>query len=468
MQLLSELSGAGHTIILITHDPEVAQQADRVIEIKDGLIIQDQQNCAVNESTETNRLDPPDLNRALQDEGASLFASLQDAARASRRVMQANPVRTFLTLLGIIIGVASVIVMLSVAEGARQKISSQLDKAGVNLIILDEASPTPNAPEGVVTINDTKRLAKLPEIKAIQPERGQNLLLRFGNRDHFAYVRGSSLFFPEISHVAMSDGRYFTQSEYDRSAAVAVIGTTIRDELFGEGADVVGQLLVIGRSQFRIVGLMEERKKNEHWDDNNEVVVPYPTAETRLFGPGHPDWVTILVNEAYLPDQAEEAITATMLTLHEGVKDFEVDNYAAAQKMANEVLEQISMLLGTIGAVSLLVGGIGVMNVMLMTVRERTREIGIRMATGARQKDIMRQFLTESVLLSIVGGVLGIGLALSVLAAASLSNTDIPIVISLTTILIAFSCSVCTGMLFGFMPARKASALDPVKALSTD
>lgn len=469
MKLLRELSEAGHTILLITHDPDVAQQADRIIEIKDGKIISDQSANLPEQGNDTEpKLPAPDLTQALQDKGASLFASLQDASRAARRVMQANPIRTFLTLLGIIIGVASVIVMLSIAEGTRETIEEKLSEGGVNLILLDEASPAPNAPEGIVTLQDVNRLARLPEIQAIQPERGTNKLLRFGNRDHFAYVRGSSIFFPEISSSEVVSGRFFTESEYERAAAVAVIGQRVRDELFGPNMDVIGQLLVIDRTQFRIVGLLEELAKDEHWDENNEVIVPYHTAESRLFGPGHPDWVTIMVNDAYSPEDAEAAITETMLELHDGVKDFNVANYAAAQKMANEVLGQVSLLLGSIGVISLLVGGIGVMNVMLMTVRERTREIGIRMATGARQKDILRQFLTESVLLSIVGGILGIGLALALLAIAMFSSTDIPVSISATTIAIAFSCSVCTGMLFGFMPARKASGLDPVTALATD
>ena len=475
MQLLSELASAGHTIILITHDQQVAQQARRVIEISDGKIISDHLSSVLNndlvksDSEEGHSaLPPPDLNDAAHDKGATFLAGLKDAAQAAQRVMLSNLFRTGLTLLGIIIGVSSVIIMLSIANGAKQVMNDKFGETSADLIGLEGASPTQSAPKGSITLHDVNVLSRLPEIKVIEPNRGRNKLLRYGNVNHYAYVRGGSVNVLAVKHMTITEGRLFNEQEYNRAAAVVVIGKTVRKTLFKPEDNPLGELIVVGKTPFTVVGVLGDRGKGENWDRNNELYVPYNTATTRLFGPGDPGWVSITIAEGYSLEHIEKVITDTMLRLHKGVKDFEVNNHAAESQLANDVMGNLSILVGAIAGISLLVGGIGVMNVMLMTVRERTREIGIRMATGARQRDILRQFLTESVLLSVVGGLIGIALAMLVLLILVLVSDKVPVAISAGVIATAFGFAVITGVVFGFTPARKAAQLNPVTALASE
>jgi macrolide transport system ATP-binding/permease protein len=490
MALLKELANAGHTIILITHDQNVAKQAHRIIELNDGKIIRDytpavtQKNKEHSENLDDKTAILPstlsleknlnnNLINALNDKkigesNSSLLAGLQDATRAATRVMLSNLFRTTLTLLGIIIGVASVIIMLSIAEGTKQQIKNDMGAFGNSLMYLNGKSPTPLDPIGDITLHDITILKTLPEVDFIGPSLGMDKLLRYNNKNMQSYTRGSAITFPLLNKWPVGKGRFFTESEFDRAAAVVVIGQSIQKKLFAEKEEAIGKFILIGKSPFQIIGIFKKRDNDGDRDKNNQAVVPYTTAIARLFGPSKLEYISIAVNENYPFEHTEQVLRNTMLSLHRGVEDFEIHNNAATMQARSEIMAQMSLLLGAIAGISLLVGGIGVMNVMLMTVRERTREIGIRMATGARQQDIMRQFLTESVLLSIVGGAVGIILSLSLLGIAVLINDKIPIAISSTVIVSAFSCAIITGIIFGYMPARKAAQLDPVTALADE
>lgn len=478
MALLNELADAGHTIILITHDPKVARQAHRIIEVKDGQILSDranqdhsQRSGRVQSGTPTEQIDQvsiPDLAEADTDKGSSLLAGLVDSSRAAKRAMATNPVRTVLTLLGIIIGVAAVIVMLSIAEGAKRQITVGLNAFGTNMIYLDPISPSPQAPEGIISKDDIQALAKLPETDIVEPNIGRSQIVRYGNIDLDTYVRGGSPVFPILLRWPIEEGRFFTQDEYQRATAVAVIGQKIKKDLFPDGENPLGKFILIEQSPFQIVGVKSRKDADGNFDENDQITIPYTTAVTRLFGPSNPNWVTIDVNDSYPLEHTEQVIYDTLLRLHKGVEDFVLDNNAVTVLNQQKIIDQVSALLGAIAAVSLLVGGIGVMNVMLMSVRERTREIGIRMATGARPTDIMRQFLTESVLVSLVGGLIGILLAFALLFIAVSVKEDTPVAIVPSVVLGAFSCALVTGIVFGFAPAKRAARMDPVTALSND
>ncbi|MDZ3825772.1 MacB family efflux pump subunit [Pseudomonas monsensis] len=472
MALLDELAGQGHVVILITHDREVAQRAQRIIEIRDGLIISD---TAKHPSAAVRRANPGalqavDLRQRLSTGSSQTSAwkgELVDAVQAAWRVMWINRFRTALTLLGIVIGVASVVVMLAVGEGSKRQVMAQMGAFGSNIIYLSGTAPNPRTPPGIITLDDVAELAALPQVERIMPVNGSTAGVRFGNADHSSYVGGNDTNFPSIFNWPVVQGSYFTQADEDSAAAVAVIGTKVRDKLLKDVADPIGQYILIENVPFQVLGVLAEKGSSSgDSDSDNRIAVPYSAASMRLFGSRNPEYVVIAAKDARKVKDAEQAIEQAMLRRHHGKKDFELTNNAAMIQAEARTQGTLSLMLGAIAAISLLVGGIGVMNIMLMTVRERTREIGIRMATGARQRDILRQFLTEAVMLSVVGGIAGISLAM--LVGGVLVFSGVAIAFQWLAVLGAFTCALITGVLFGFMPARKAARLDPVTALTSE
>ena len=472
MTLLDELASQGHVVILITHDREVAARANRIIEIRDGQIISDSAHSDTHVSVTANSdaLQAVDLRQRLADgaeHNGAWKAELLDAVRAAWRVMWINRFRTALTLLGIVIGVASVVVMLAVGEGSKRQVMAQMGAFGSNIIYLSGSSPNPRTPPGIVTLNDVAALAMLPQVKRIMPVNGNDAGVRFGNLDYLAYVGGNDVNFPEIFNWPVVEGSYFTQEDERAGATVAVIGHRIREKLFKNVASPIGQYILIENVPFQVIGVLAEKgSASGNKDSDDRVAIPYTAASVRLFGTYNPEYVAIAAADARKVHEAEMAIDQLMLKLHNGKRDYQLTNNAAMIQAEARTANTLSLMLGSIAAISLLVGGIGVMNIMLMTVRERTREIGIRMATGARQRDILRQFLTEAVMLSVVGGLFGITLAL--LVGGVLVLAEVAVQFSLVAVFGAFGCALVTGVVFGFMPARKAARLDPVKALTSE
>jgi macrolide transport system ATP-binding/permease protein len=471
MTLLDELASQGHVVILITHDREVAARANRIIEIRDGLIISDSADTSDSAPVAiSGALQAVDLRQRLADgaeHNGAWKAELLDAVQAAWRVMWINRFRTALTLLGIIIGVASVVVMLAVGEGSKRQVMAQMGAFGSNILYVSGSAPNPRTPPGVITLNDVAALAALPQVKRIMPVNGAEAGVRFGNVDHMAYVGGNDTNFPAIFNWPVVEGSYFTEADERAGATVAVIGKRVRDKLFKDVADPIGQYILIENVPFQVVGVLAEKGASSgDKDSDDRIAIPYSAASVRLFGSYNPEYVVIAAADARNVHDAEQAINQLLLRLHNGKHDFELTNNAAMIQAEARTQNTLSLMLGSIAAISLLVGGIGVMNIMLMTVRERTREIGIRMATGARQRDILRQFLTEAVMLSVVGGVTGIGLALLVGGVLILSN--VAVAFSIPAAVGAFFCALVTGVIFGFMPARKAARLDPVKALTSE
>ncbi|MCK9696119.1 MacB family efflux pump subunit [Pseudomonas syringae] len=472
MTLLDELASQGHVVILITHDREVAARAKRVIEISDGLVISDTARDAsdVQRSVNPGTLQAVDLRKRLSEGSGSHGAwqgELLEAIQAAWRVMWINRFRTALTLLGIVIGVASVVVMLAVGEGSKRQVMAQMSSFGSNIIYLNGKAPNPRAPKGVITLEEVAALGQLPEVKMIMPVNGGQAGVRYGNVDHSSYVGGNDTHFPAIFNWPVVEGGYFSEADEQNAAAVAVIGYKVRQKLFGEHNDPVGQYILIENVPFQVVGVLQEKGATSgDLDSDNRIAIPYSSASIRLFGTQDPEYITIATRDANNVKQAETAIRELLQQLHHGKKDYELTNNAAMIQAEARTQNTLSLMLGSIAAISLLVGGIGVMNIMLMTVRERTREIGIRMATGARQSDILRQFLTEAVMLSVVGGLAGIVLALGMGAALLLSK--VAVAFTLPAVAGAFACALITGVIFGFMPARKAARLDPVAALTSE
>lgn len=469
MALLDELASQGHVIILITHDREVAARASRVVEIRDGLMISD--SAAEQAPGVAHKgLQADDLRQRL-DRGATLRGAwkgeLLEALQAAWRVMWINRFRTALTLLGIVIGVASVVVMLAVGEGSKRQVMAQMAAFGSNILYLNGRHPTLREPGGIVTLDDVAAIAELPQVKRIMPVIGKDVMVRHGNNNQTFYVGGNNIEFPYILNWPVVEGSFFSEADERNGAAVAVIGQQVRDKLMGPDSNALGQYLLIGNVPFQIVGILATKGASSGDQKSDErIVVPYSAASTRLFGSQDPEYVIIAAADSARVADTESAIDRLMRKRHHGKNDFELTNDAALIQAEARTQNSLSLMLGAIAAISLLVGGIGVMNIMLMTVRERTREIGIRMATGARQRDILRQFLSEAVMLSMVGGVTGIILAVTI--GGGLMLADIAVAFALPAILGAFTCAVVTGVVFGFMPARKAARLDPVKALTSE
>lgn len=468
MALLDELASQGHVIILITHDREVAARAHRVIEIRDGLKTSDSVSGAGLGDTRPG-VQADELRQRL-DRGATQRGAwkgeLLEALQAAWRMMWINRFRTALTLLGIVIGVASVVVMLAVGEGSKRQVMAQMAAFGSNILYLNGKPASLGEPAGIITLDDVAAIGELPQVKRIMPVIGEKLMVRHGNNSQQFYVGGNNTWFPEIFNWPVVEGSFFSEADEASGAAVAVIGQKVREKMLDSQRDPLGQYLLIGNVPFQVVGILAGKGASSgDQDSDGRIVVPYSAAAIRLFGRYEPEYVTIAALDSSRVNDTEAAIDRLLRQRHQGKQDFELTNDAALIQAEARTQNSLSLMLGAIAAISLLVGGIGVMNIMLMTVRERTREIGIRMATGARQRDILRQFLSEAVMLSMVGGVTGIVLALCL--GGVLMLAEIAVAFALPAILGAFACAVITGVVFGFMPARKAARLDPVKALTS-
>ncbi|MFL1406831.1 MacB family efflux pump subunit [Marinobacter sp. M1N3S26] len=460
MTLLQALSEEGYTIILITHDAAVAEHAHRQIEIADGRIVSDP-GPSMPES-------PGALERQPLTHTTSVFRELFQGWRTALRSMTGNLFRTALTLLGIVIGVASVITMLAIGDGAREAVVDRISAMGSNLLLVRPGVPgqgrggwniTTLVPEDVAAINT------LPNITAAIPELTGSQTLRYDNADHQADINATSWQFPLARQWPVEQGSFFTEADEGQYAPVAVLGQTVRDSLFAD-QDPVGEYILMNNVLFQVIGVMSERGASPMGQDQDDVVlVPYTTGSMRLFGQQHLRNVTIAVDDTSLMGGVQDQVHQLLLQRH-GVEDFRIHNMASLIDTVSSTQDTFTWLLGSVAAISLLVGGIGVMNIMLVSVTERTREIGIRMATGARTRHILQQFLLEAVAVSALGGLIGVGLGLG--AAALVGYLGTPVSYSLLPVLLAFGCAFGTGLLFGFLPARKAAGLDPVVALATE
>lgn len=460
MRLLAELSQRGHTVILITHEKEVADHADRLIEIRDGLIRSDSGPAPVS-PTQKNFVRP-----IVPREGTHL-GDIVEAGRMAFRSLRANLFRAALTLLGIVIGVGSVIAMLAIGDGAKQQVMDRISAMGSNLLLVRPGAPNQRGFSSTATLvlADVQAVDEVPNVLAAVPEQNSSATLRVGTSDLSTSVTGTSSKFPLARQWPVARGSFFSEDDEIGYATVAVLGETVAKALF-PGQDPVGEFVLINNLVFQVVGVMTPRGASPMGSDQDDVVfVPYATSSLRLSGQRYLRNVTVAVNDVSRIDETQAAVEA-LLTERHGVVDFQIRNMASIIEATEQTQNTLTILLGSIAAISLLVGGIGVMNIMLVSVTERTREIGIRMATGAREANIMQQFLIEAVVVSGLGGAIGVvgGLA----TAAIIGAFDTPVQYSLAPVLLAFGCAFATGLVFGYLPAKKAAKLDPVVALSAE
>ncbi|MEF7617195.1 MacB family efflux pump subunit [Aquincola sp. MAHUQ-54] len=462
MQLLKDLSAQGHTVILITHAREVAEHAQRVIEIRDGAILADPGPSQVADPAQALALQP-------RRGRVSHAADLAQAARTALRALRANLFRTVLTLLGIVIGVASVIAMLAIGDGAKQAVIDRISAMGSNLLLVRPGAPNQRGFQNTATLvpSDVDAIDRgVPNVLAAIPEQSSTATLRHGSADVSTSVTGTSSKFPVARQWPVAHGTFFSDEDEKNYATVAVLGETVAQALFPDGQEPLGRYVLVNNLLFQVIGVMSPRGASPTGQDQDDaVLVPYATSQLRLSGQRYLRNVTIAVSDVARIDETQRAVEALLAERHCTV-DFQIRNMASIIDTATETQNTMTLLLGSIAAISLLVGGIGVMNIMLVSVTERTREIGIRMATGARTRHILQQFLIEALAVSALGGAIGVALGLG--TAAVIAALGTPVQYAMGPVLLAFGCAFATGLVFGWLPANKAARLDPVVALASE
>lgn len=399
--------------------------------------------------------------------------SILECVKIAIGSLSANKLRTFLTMLGVIIGVAAVIAMVSLGEGAQKQVTDRISTLGADLLTV-RAGRSPGGGRGaagafgsanVLTYEIAQEiLTETQYVKAVAPEVTANTTVSHGTVTIRSMVVGTTPEYMAVRNVEVESGRFIEPGDLERGAQVAVLGSTVASELFGEGVNPVGQRIRIRGKTFQVVGMLAYKGGSGMSNMDDTVYVPLTSAQKRITGTDYVSAIYVQALSQADTDKAKEEVTA-LLTDKIGDPDlFYVSSMADVLSTAQETAKTFTLLLAGIAAVSLLVGGIGIMNIMLVSVVERTREIGVRMAVGANRKDILMQFVVEALVLSVSGGLVGIGVGIAasrVLAAMG----GWPTLISESAILMAVSFSVAVGLVFGVWPASKAASLDPIEAL---
>ena len=462
MTILRELHREGHTVILVTHDPTIAQSADRIIELKDGVIIADTRQRARNEDAPVPK---------IPNHGRDLFGlgRLASAFAMAVKAIFGHKLRAFLTMLGIIIGIASVVSMVALGQGSQQSVLENISDLGSNTINIYPGTFGDRRSFRVrtLTAKDAEVLAQQSFIDSTTPVIESSATLRIDNRDLSAQIQGVNSQYFQVQNIPIVAGRNFNPLDIDNATAVALIAQSSEKNLFGTES-AIGKVILLNNMPAQIIGLVDTSKQQQFRSGNTiNVWMPYTAVGSRLQGRSRVSNVLVRISDSIDSTIAEDAITR-ILTRRHGAKDFTLINNDSIRKTITETMQTLSLLISAIALISLVVGGIGVMNIMLVSVTERTQEIGIRMAVGARQGDIMKQFLIEAILLCLLGGVLGIALAFGLGQLLQLAKSPFTMIYSTTSIIAAFVCSTAIGIIFGYLPARRAARLDPVEALTSD
>ena len=462
MALLRRMNEDGHTVILITHSREVAEAADRLIEIRDGRIIADR-NRKPRASGEA-----AGLQKAVK-EGSAAIADISEAVKMAFRALHANLFRTVLTLLGIVIGVGSVVAMLAIGTGAQNSVLDRISAMGSDLLLVRPSMANfrggGSAPVTLIP-SDADAILEVPNVTFAVPEMTSSVTVRYGNIDYQTTANGTVPAFPRAKSWKVASGEFINQDDMDTYAPVVVLGQTVAKTLFPDGGNPLGQYVLVNKIPFQVIGVMAEMGASAGGNDQDDtMLVPLSTGSMRLFGQRNVRTITVQVEDAAAIDATQDAIQ-TLLNQRHKAEDTQITNMSSVREAFTETSNTMKLFLGSVAAISLLVGGIGVMNIMLVSVRERTREIGVRMATGARRRDILFQFLIEALVVSAIGGAIGVVLGLSVGGLAQIFG--LPVSFTVGPVALAFACSFLTGLVFGYLPARNASHLQPAVALSAD
>lgn len=477
MRILRELNAAGHTIILVTHDMNVAKHATRIIEISDGLIIQDRANTPEIEPLSTvqapsQRTDQNNLKTRPNNAIRAAWDRFSEAFYMALVAMNAHRMRTFLTMLGIIIGIASVVSVVALGNGSQQQILNNISSLGTNTITIYQGrgfgDTSRTAQARTLVPADADALAEQPYVDGVSPTVNSNVTTRFKDIEANATVNGVGADFFYVRGLNFIAGQSFDANSVTARAQDVVIDTNTRDTLFADGTDPLGQVILLGSVPSRVIGVVEVQQGFGGASDALNVYLPYSTVLSRMLGQANVRSIIVRVKDNAPSAAAENAILSLLQQRH-GAQDVFSQNADSIRQTIEQTTATMTLLVSAIAVISLVVGGIGVMNIMLVSVTERTQEIGVRMAVGARQSDILQQFLIEAILVCLLGGVLGVLLSLGIGALIDhFAGSVIQLAYSSTSIIAAFVCSSLIGIVFGFLPARNAAQLDPVTALARE
>ena len=456
--ILQNLHKEGHTIIMVTHDPKIVATANRVIEIKDGQIIRDE------------RQQPYQHEQKLtkgEYRAPRFWDQLVESFKMATSAIMAHKLRALLTMLGIVIGIASVISVVALGRGTQQQVLSNINSLGTNTMTImngtgfgdRRANLTKN-----LTVSDAELLNKQGFVDSTTPLSNLSATVIYGNTNVTGAVNGVGEQYLNVKGMKMVSGRFFNANEVKEAAQVVVIDANTQKDL-GIIAPVEGKVILVDKKPLKIIGLAEE--SNNMHQTSLKLWTPYTTLMQRISGEKHIDSLTVKVKDEVESQTAEKSVISLLSAKH-GKKDFFIMNSDTIKQTITSTTNTLTLLISSIALISLVVGGIGVMNIMLVSVTERTKEIGVRMAIGAKQRNILQQFLIEAILICLLGGVIGILLAGTIITLFNTLGSNFKMLLSLESVVLAVFFSTLIGVVFGYMPAKNASKLNPIIALSQE
>ena len=483
MAILRELHAEGHTIIIVTHDAKVAENADRIIEISDGEIIADRPTASHALTTVPNPSTPmvdstqkeagnstrPVKSNTHHSPWRAATERFREAFSMALRSMLAHRMRSFLTMLGIIIGIASVVSVVALGRGSQEQILQNISSIGTNTISIYPGSGFGDRRSNRVktlVVADAEALADQAYVDNVTPSVSSSGLLVFGSTSLTGSLTGAGDQYFDVSGKKLAAGRFFTEDDVKNNESVVVIDQNTLKQLFGEGERPLGKVILFNNVPLKVIGITEA-DTGFGANENLNMWSPYTTVMNKITGARNISSVTVKVKDNVSSQVAEQSISALLEARH-GTKDFFTRNSDSIKQTIESTTGTMTMLISSIALISLIVGGIGVMNIMLVSVTERTKEIGVRMAIGARQMNILSQFLIEAVLICLLGGFIGIALSGLIGLIFNQFVSSFPMSFSTGSIVLALTCSTLIGVAFGYMPARSASKLNPIDALSHD